>query len=283
MFERTFARPSDTTAFDTHLLRRFETYFRTQEVISSELLACAFTLRYRVYCLERKFEEPERFADRLERDEFDRHSVHGLIFHKRSDEAIGTARLILPQHLAIGLPIQVQLRKCDIDTANYFPIETTAEVSRFAISRAFRRANSDEFNNGRAEGAHLGPETEYNSNLPCLGLIQIVIQMSHARGITHLAAMMEPTLLRMLAAMGVYFTPIGPRISHHGIRQPAFCHISTMLETLFRARPQYWGVVTDGASVMSFPRKIGATASVPVGSVPESSVNHDIGCPQARG
>ena len=281
MSERTFARPSDAAALDTHLLRRFETYFRTQEVISSELLARAFALRYRVYCLERKFEEPERFADRLERDEFDKHSVHGLIFHKPSDEAIGTARLILPQHLAIGLPIQTQLRKCDIDTANYFPIETTAEVSRFAISRAFRRANSDEFMG--AEGARLGPESEYNSSLPCLGLIQIVIQMSHARGITHLAAMMEPTLLRMLAAMGVYFTPIGPRISHHGIRQPAFCHIPTMLETLFRARPQYWGVVTNSASVMSFPRKTGATATGPVGSVLEPSVNHDIGCPRAPG
>jgi N-acyl amino acid synthase of PEP-CTERM/exosortase system len=56
---------------------------------------------------------------------------------------------------------------------------------------------------------------------------------------------MEPKLLRMLAAMGIHFTPVGPIVSHHGLRQPSYCHLSTMLKRLKGERPEHWMVVTD--------------------------------------
>src|SRR5258706_5263528 len=253
MLDRTF-RGSRDTAVGEQLLRRLDTYFRLQEASSPELLTSALSLRYQVYCLERKFEEPEQFADRLETDEYDRRSIHGLIFYRPTDEAIGTTRLIFPELAGTGLPIQSLLRKVDVDAASYFPIGTTAEVSRFAISRDFRRRNSDRLALSDEVEAPASRDTECRSNLPCLGLIQIVLQMSLARGITHWAAVMEPTLLRMLAAMGIRFTQIGPRISHHGIRQPAFCHVPSMLETLFCEKPGYWDVITN-AGTLSYSQK----------------------------
>jgi N-acyl amino acid synthase of PEP-CTERM/exosortase system len=256
MLDRSFADSKATAAIGEQLLRRLDTYFRLQEASSPKLLASALSLRYQVYCLERKFEEPDQFADRLETDEYDRRSIHGLIFYRLSDEAIGTTRLILPELGGTGLPIQSLLRKLDLDAANYFPTGTTAEVSRFAISRDFRRRNSDRAPLSGENETPSSRESECRSNLPCLGLAQILVRMSLARGITHWAALMEPKLLRMLAAMGIHFTSIGPRIFHHGIRQPSLCHVPAMLEQLYYEKPDYWAIVTDGGNLSYLPREV---------------------------
>jgi N-acyl amino acid synthase of PEP-CTERM/exosortase system len=234
-------------ARDTRPLSRFDTYFSTQEATSAELINCALALRYQVYCLEREFENAANFADRHETDALDRHSAHGLIFHRLRDEAIGTARLILPEYTAVPLPIQQMLRELNIDTYDYFPLQQSAEVSRFAISRELRRQYSSGLGKENKETGG-----ECRGNLPCLGLVQILVRMSLARGISYWTALMEPKLLRMLATMGIYFSSIGPLISHHGIRQPSFCHVPTMLEQLFFKQPDHWDIVTDGGT-LSYP------------------------------
>ena len=249
MLDRNCTSPDFSAPSSTQLLTRFNTYFRTQEATSTELLSSALALRYQVYCLERKFENADRYADCLERDELDRHSVHGLIVYRPREEAIGAARLILPECPVTSLPVQLLLRKHDIDAANYFPVEKTAEVSRFAISREFRRRLSGDNAADFDEGARLRRGGDCFSNLPCLGLAQILVQMSLARGITHWAAMMEPKLLRMLSAMGIHFTAVGPLVSHHGIRQPAFCHVPGMLKKLLEEKPQHWDIVTDAGNL----------------------------------
>jgi len=59
-------------------------------------------------------------------------------------------------------------------------------------------------------------------------------------------AMMPPSLLRMLARMGIAFEPIGPLVSYHGLRQPCGCEITQMLESLSRKNPTHWQIMTDG-------------------------------------
>jgi len=76
-------------------LLRYRTYFRAEAVNSDRLLKMALSLRYQVYCLERNFEEAAHFPDRLETDRYDAQSVHGVLFYRPWDKAIGTTRLIL--------------------------------------------------------------------------------------------------------------------------------------------------------------------------------------------
>jgi N-acyl amino acid synthase of PEP-CTERM/exosortase system len=234
-------------AHDAQLLACFDAYFRTQEAISPELINCALALRYQVYCLEREFEDAAHFSNQLETDALDPRSLHGLVFHRMRGEAIGTVRLILPEFGDTPLPVQQLLKMLDIDTAAYLPFEQTAEVSRFAISRELRQRRSDD--SLGVEDARPDPGVEYRSNLPCLGLVQILVRMSLARGISYWTALMEPKLLRMLATMGICFRPVGPLVSHHGIRQPSFCHVPTMLEVLRSKKPDYWEIVTDGGTL----------------------------------
>ncbi len=225
------------------VLARYNDYFRTQPAASPALIRMAQAIRYQVYCLERKFEDEGAHGDCLECDDFDRLAIHSLLFHRPSAKAIGTARLILPGHGDRDLsPVRKLLREAGLRGRDHFPIETTAEVSRFAISNQFRRRSSD------AGDGIIAPECR--TNLPCLGLVQQLLRQSLDHGLTHWAAVMEPKLLRMLAVMGIHFTSVGPLVDHHGLRQPSYCDLSEMLERLKNERPEHWMVVTDGGALM---------------------------------
>lgn len=230
-------------------VNRFDAYFKLVSANTRELIDTAFALRYQVYCLERQFEDPTQQPGGLESDDHDRHAVHSLIFHRPRGEAIGTARLILPQARANSLPIQQLLRKNGLNPADYFPNEIAAEVSRFAISKEFRRRNFEAIRS--ADG-----KRDRHSNLPCLGLVQMLLRQSIELGVEYWGAVMEPQLLRMLAAMGIRFQPVGPLVSHHGLRQPSYCHVPLMLRNLALTRPESWAVVTNNGELMCSPAAV---------------------------
>jgi N-acyl amino acid synthase of PEP-CTERM/exosortase system len=73
--------------------------------------------------------------------------------------------------------------------------------------------------------------------------------MSMQHGITHWCALMEPTLLRMLAAMAIRFKPIGPMVEFRGRRQPCYIDLSEMLNAVLCERPTFWEMITDGGSL----------------------------------
>lgn len=228
-------------------LNRFDAYFRLVSANTLSLMQAAFALRYQVYCVERRFEDPTMQLGGLETDQFDRHAVHSLLFHRACDEAIGTARLILPEARPNSLPIQKLLKKNGLNAGDYFPSDAVAEVSRFAVSKDFRRRDFG------AEGPFSAEaERERRGYLPCLGLVQILLRQSIDLGVEYWGAVMEPQLLRWLAMLGICFEPIGPMISHHGLRQPSYCHLPTMLRDLAEAKPEFWDVVTNRGELI-FP------------------------------
>jgi len=228
-----------------NFLARYNRYFRTQFADTPEMIRTAQYIRYQVYCLERKFENAEEHASGLESDAFDPVAIHSLVLHSPTSKAIGTARLILPNHTAGGLPVQRLLQEGGFRIWDHFPVETTAELSRLAISKHFRSRCSEA--SAEDDTRRTGEITRV---LPLLGLLQDLLRQSIRLGLTHWAAVLEPKLLRMLAAMGFYSTPVGPLVSHHGLRQPSYCHLSDMLERLRRERPDHWMVVTDAGTLI---------------------------------
>lgn len=84
--------------------------------------------------------------------------------------------------------------------------------------------------------------------------------MSARQGITHWCALMEPKLLRMLAAMAIHFKPLGPPVEYHGFRQPCYCHVGTVLNRVKRDRPMFWQILTDADPIQA--------RSLPTGSHP---------------
>lgn len=223
---------------DDSLLTRFNAHFRTFTADTPDLIREAQKVRYQVYCIENSLEAPN--AEGIETDGFDSHSVHSLLIHRAAGKALGTVRLILPlaDNFEDSFPMQRVLPDATAREFRKLPLHSSAEVSRYSVSRQFRRLDD-----GNDEGAGF---ISVSGPLMRLALFQCMVRMSFEHGITHWCAMMEPTLLRMLAAMAIRFRPVGPLVEFHGLRQPCYCSVADILESTRQERPAFWSVLTNG-------------------------------------
>jgi N-acyl amino acid synthase of PEP-CTERM/exosortase system len=211
------------------------------------LREAVFRLRYQVYCVENPFEDPAENADGLEQDILDARAVHALLLHKRSGLWAGAVRLILPNEAdpAHSFALQEVCSDPLISDPQQFPVLQMAEVSRFCISKEFRKRQGDWIYPQSNEPEASEDERRVIPNMT-LGLIEGLVQMSIDHGVRYWCAAMERPLLRLLARLGIHFQDIGPLVEYHGRRQPCFLRIDTMLEQVREERPDVWEILTDG-------------------------------------
>jgi N-acyl amino acid synthase of PEP-CTERM/exosortase system len=149
-----------------------------------------------------------------------------------------------------SLPIDGVCADPRLRDQDLLPRQSLAEVSRFAVSKAFRRRMEDAPTpTGVGPGWHERRRSEQR-RVPhlSLGLVQAMVCTSAAYGITHWVAEMEPALLRMYAKLGIHWHPLGEMIEYHGRRQPCWTRVDTMLARTYRERPEIWDLVTDGGA-----------------------------------
>ena len=228
-------------AADDSLLTRFNAHFRTFTAQTPEQIREAQRVRYQVYCIENALEAPN--AEGIETDGFDSHAVHSLLVHRAAGRALGTVRLILPLpgNIEHSFPMQAVLPESTAREFRKLPLHSSAEVSRYSVSRQLRRLDGS-----NEEGAGF---ISVSGPLMRLALFQCMVRMSFECGITHWCAMMEPTLLRMLAAMAIRFRPVGPLVEFHGLRQPCYCSVADILDSTRQERPAFWSVLTNGGAL----------------------------------
>ncbi len=240
----------------------YDQYFSVVPADTPALLDEAHALRYQVYCVEHEFEDPALQSGKREMDAHDSHSVHAVLIYRPSGKVVGCVRLILPdQTHGVDLPLRSLLSPAEREHFAHFAPETTAEISRYAVSKEFRR---------RA-GEDLYPDV--NSTLTAqaarrlaphmsLGLIRGIAQLAAEHGVTHVCAVMAPALLRLLDRFGLTFERLGPLISYHGERQPCIAAVEGLLDGLARYHGDYHQVVEaefreKSASRLSLPRHTG--------------------------
>jgi N-acyl-L-homoserine lactone synthetase len=199
-----------------------EKLFVVEMVTTRAQLREVFRLRHQVYCIERGFEAGN--ADE-ETDEFDPRSRHVLLRHASDGEVVGTVRLVAhnPADLSASFPMQ---RVCEPGLLRHLPLRTSAEISRFAISKQ-RRLSCE------------------HAALLRLALVRGFVQLSGEMGLTHWLAVMERSLMRLNQQNAIHFTPVGPLVSYHGIRQPACGSIDSVLARVKREQPQTWNFLTN--------------------------------------
>jgi N-acyl-L-homoserine lactone synthetase len=147
---------------------------------------------------------------------------------------VGTVRLILPRHDALdrSLPIQRLCRHPLLRDAQVLGAGNIGEISRLALAKSLPWRSG-------------GPST----SLARLALLQGVVRMSAACGLSHWCALMEPSLLRLLRISGIHFEPIGPLVWFRGWRQPCHGDIAAIVARLRMERPDVWDIVTDGGAL----------------------------------
>ncbi len=197
----------------------FHSNFTVEIARTAQQVAQAHRLRHQVYCIERGFLVG---SDGLETDEYDARSRHVVLLSRQTSEVMGTVRLVLsnPADPQDSFPIQ---EVCGQPLPADIPLPTTAEISRFAISRE-RRENF---------GAVMR-----------LGLLRGIFNLGAELKLTHCCAVMEPALLRLLKASGVHFRHFGPLVDFHGPRQPCYSRIDEMLQGIRADCPAVWNLLT---------------------------------------
>ena len=214
------------------LASEYERHFEVVRASTPALLQKAYRLRYQVYCVERPFEDPEQQIDGCETDKYDDRSVHTLLIHRKTGEVAGTSRIILPRK-GEPLPIATLLGGAELHKLVEFPFARTGEISRFAVSKQFRQRCSEDrcadIGFGSNNGTHESGERRLMPHIT-LGLLKGMFDICLDYNITHLAAVMEPALIRIVSRLGLEFRAIGGLVEHHGQRQPCIAQISDLVE-----------------------------------------------------
>lgn len=216
---------------------------------TDELVKETYRLRYQVYCIENEFEKPSETSHYMETDEFDEHSVHSIIKYNKSGQSLGSVRMVLPNKddYTRSFPIQKICGHSIFNDKKLFSVYKPIEISRFCLSKELRvMAKPCKHSCIKLAPSHKPfPQSLLNQYGPILGLIRGLVQMSSENHVTHWFAIMEPSLIRLLAKLAIYFKPTGSLINYHGMRQPCYIELSELLRRVYSEQPDVWEVLTN--------------------------------------
>ena len=217
----------------------YQHYFRHGIAATADEATTAFHLRYRVYDQETGWLVGDA-ASETERDADDDHAAQCLLYHRPSSQAVGTARLILPvvDEPFCGLPARRLAPALDALAEDALPRSTTAEISRFTIIPEFRRRSGD--------GLY-GMGSDLRRSIPymMLGLMTALLEAAVEHNMTHICAVIDPALIRLLRSLGINFNAVGSPVDFHGPRQPVYFEITVMAAAMAGSHPHIHAVI-DG-------------------------------------
>lgn len=233
-----------------YIIDHFNEYYEMLPAISNELKHEVYKLRYQVYCIENEFLNSENYPDDLEFDDFDQHSVHYLIRHRRSGDYAATVRLILPDAN---------------DPEQFFPIEQYCEINNFAVMQSIARKSLGEasrlcvsktFKRRKNEAHTLAaigsnwkdyftPDEKRTFPYLSFALIACLIRACHDNNINYFFGTLEPAWFRFLSASGINFTKIGPLMDYHGARWPGVIKVTDLLDGVAEKNLDMWNFLTD--------------------------------------
>lgn len=256
----------------------YDRHFVVVRADTPELLDRAYRLRHQVYCVENAFENPVECLAGRETDGDDARSEHVLLVHRRSGATAGTARVILPlpRHLPRPLPIGRLLGPRDRPVFLRLPLDQTAEISRYAVSKEFRRrAGEGRYadagfscpSTGPSAGPSMGPAAGERRLMPFItfGLLRGILDICLENRISHLTAVMDPALVRILMRLGLDFAPIGGLVEHHGLRQPCVARLAELIQRSRDEESLLWQYVARQTVAAAGVAAFGPSAGEPAG------------------
>ncbi|MCC6915767.1 PEP-CTERM/exosortase system-associated acyltransferase [Nitrosomonas sp.] len=231
----------------------FHQYFEIVNADTPELLKTVFDLRYRILCVHNTFPDfgGSKFPDGLEKDEYDRRSVHILLRHKPTGTYIGTTRLILPNQkdLTDKFPTEHNTRFYPDFALDPAIRKHTAEISRFAILSDFFKRKDEHGILSQSDEVRSEMQDRRRFPHPMLALVVGIAQLCARHNIYHLISSMEPALNRLLGFYGLQLNPIGPSADYHGIRTPCYVYLLDVLDRMYQEHRLIWELVTDHGKI----------------------------------
>ena len=247
------------------LSRLYTRHFDAVRADTSALLDRVYEIRYQVYCVENAFEDPTENPGGREIDAEDDRAAHVLLIHRESGVAAGTARVILPDRRR-PLPIQRVLDSEGRRLFAHLPAHSVGEVSRFAVPKAFRRRRGED----RYADVGINEPTSQPEQrvMPFItfGLFRGIIGVCLESGLSHMTAVMEAPLIRLLRRFGLDFRAIGGVVEYHGVRQPCVARVFDLIEQVRGENRTLWLYAKE--EVSRYADSEPSSAAQPIASEP---------------
>ncbi|WP_026610913.1 PEP-CTERM/exosortase system-associated acyltransferase [Methylocaldum szegediense] len=176
-----------------------------------------YALRYRVFCLEKRFENPTRFGRQMEMDQYDSQAVHFLVKDRVTNNWIAAARLIF--NSVESLPISTV---ANIEIPERLHNVVIAEFSRLLILNSFRHSQRQ---------APAEPEI-------LLGLIRAAREYSLSQNTENWVFLCRRAINRILGSVGIAMEQIGPACVYRGIRVPYLMDLNKAFDNVPRVSPR---------------------------------------------
>lgn len=218
------------------LLESFESYFSVDFAVTPEQKKKIFGIRYRVYCDEFAYEPTENYPDKQEIDEFDDHSLHCLITHRKSEIPAGCVRLVPTTGFNFIDPLPFE-KHCSESLDSEFikdlhlERQTVCEISRLAVDGIFRRRTGETLTRF-GDILSFTDQEKRTFSLIAVAAFLASTALTELSGRTNVFAMMEPFLPRLLKRSGILFHRAGSDIDYHGIRAPYFIKTQSALDNM---------------------------------------------------
>lgn len=169
-----------------YLLFTRREYLVTSKLTDRDYMSM-YRLRYKVYCLEKKYLDPNNYSNEQEKDEYDRYSEYIVL--KKANEVLGCVRII--PYIEGNPPPFIREYKLFFDPITKYG-KNIIEISRFILHKDLRKSMAF---------IHL--------------LFGIYIYCKN-HGIQYVAASIDEKGYRALTKRGLKFTKIGLATSYQG-------------------------------------------------------------------
>ena len=200
-----------------------------------------YSLRYQVYCLRERYEDPTRHPEFLERDEYDDASAHFIARCRNTGEWLGAMRLIVGT--ARNLPVT---KFSQINSESICPGHRKhfAEASRLCTLLPTSSHSNFALNQPKNPTRRPTPRPPVAKPLQAswisLGLIRAARQYCLKHDITFCFFLISDPLARMLRRLGMDIEPVGSPCQHRGWRSPYIHNVKTGYQAMSVRSPDLY-------------------------------------------
>ena len=228
----------------------------------------SYRLRYKAYCLESRFENPDQFKLKMEFDENDERSVHFVVRSRKTREWVGSVRLIIGSFCDIPSRKFVQAPKTHLGNeaakehfASLEEFTKVLEISRLSVLERFRKPGA-------------GAEDRLEGITIMIGFLRAGYEYSNKQGYKHCFFTVAPALARILRRMHFHFCQVGSIVDYHGRRIPHYAYLPDFSRGLVNHSPALHNMFHRKDTYSSFK----GAASMVVNDGRRSDIDENLPC-----
>ena len=226
-----------------------------------------FGLRYQVYCLREKYEDPIRNPNYLEQDEYDDRSVHFIARSRITGEWLGAMRLIVGPAQSLPVSKFSSLHAADFSHADW---KRVAEASRLCtVLPRNSRSNSTAGTVGASVSGFNSHATfaALSASTITVGLIRASRRYSLQHGIVHCFFLVTDSFARLLKRLGMEIEPVGSPCQHRGWRRPYAHNFVTGYRDMEHRSPELYRTFCQANAYMHYSESAENIDHTPIAAI----------------